>query len=62
MRVTVDPDICIGCTICTQICPEEYEMRGDKAAAITNPVPAGLQDKAKNAAEQCPVDAIKVEE
>lgn len=62
MGAIVDPDTCIGCGLCTQRCPEVFKMEGDKAVAYTNPVPDELEDACKQAAEECPVDAIKVEE
>lgn len=61
MKAIVDQDTCIGCTLCPQICPEVFKMDGDKAVAYTNPVPVGLEGKAKEAAEQCPTNAITVE-
>jgi ferredoxin len=36
-------------------------MEGDKAVGYKNPVPDALKDAAKDAAQQCPVSAIKVE-
>ena len=31
MRVRVDKSLCMGCGICTDICPEVFEMDGDLA-------------------------------
>lgn len=62
MNVFVDPDICIGCTLCTQICPEVFKMEQDKAVAYLNPVPAQVKDSCRKAAQDCPVDAIKISE
>ncbi|MDD4954863.1 MAG: ferredoxin [Candidatus Omnitrophica bacterium] len=61
MKAIVDQDICIGCTICTQVCPEVFMMEGDKAKAYTNPVPEALEATAMSAANQCPVNAIMIE-
>jgi len=61
MRAIVDPDSCIGCTLCTQVCPEVYAMEGDKAVAIKGDVPKDCENACKDAAEQCPVDAITIE-
>ncbi|MDO8663183.1 MAG: ferredoxin [Candidatus Omnitrophota bacterium] len=60
MKAIVDQDKCIGCTLCTQISPEVFRMEGDKAIAYTNPIPDGLIDACKDAASQCPVEAITV--
>ena len=61
MRAKVDPEICIGCELCVQLCPEVFKMAGDKAVAYTDPVPDKFADTCKQAAEQCPVTAITIE-
>ena len=33
MKACVDPDICIGCSLCVQTCPEVFKMETDKAVA-----------------------------
>jgi len=58
----VDKDICIGCGVCPGVCPEVFQMDDDgKAKAIESEIPENLVDSAKDAADQCPVDAITVE-
>lgn len=61
MKAWVDPDICIGCTLCTQICPEVFKMEGDKAVAFVEVVPKNVEDSCRQAVSDCPVTAIKVE-
>lgn len=61
MKVTVDEETCIGCEACVDICPEVFEMSGDKAIVKVNEVPADLIDSCKEAAENCPVEAIQIE-
>ena len=60
MKVKVDPDLCIGCSLCEQICSDFFSMEGDKAVAQDGEVPGNLQEKVKEAAGSCPVDAIVV--
>jgi len=60
MRAIVDPDICFGCTLCTQVCPGVFHMEGDKAKVYIDPVPPAMENDCRQAAEQCPVSAIKV--
>lgn len=60
MTATVDHQICIGCTLCTQICPAVFRMETDKAIVYENPVSGGNHGCARSAAEQCPVQAIAV--
>ena len=60
MKVAVDPDKCIGCTLCTQIAPEAFKMEGDKAIVLLSPVPDQYIDTCRQAVEQCPVEAISI--
>ncbi|OHD67927.1 MAG: ferredoxin [Spirochaetes bacterium RBG_16_49_21] len=61
MKAKVDPDTCTGCELCTQTCPEVFKMEGDVAVAYVNPVPKEYEDLAKQAADECPVEAISIE-
>lgn len=58
MRAKVDPDICTGCELCTQTCPEVFYMNGDIAETKDTDVPSDIQDSCRQAAEECPVEAI----
>jgi len=62
MKVTVDEETCIGCEACVDTCPEVFEMVGDKAKAKMENVPADLVKSCKEAAENCPVEAIQLED
>jgi ferredoxin len=62
MKVRVDHELCTGDEVCTQTCPEVFEMQGDKAVAKMEEVPKELEDCAKQGAESCPSEAIVVEE
>ena len=62
MRAKVDADVCTGCELCTQTCPEVYSMKGDVAVAIKGDVPAEYEDTCKQAADECPVEAITIED
>lgn len=61
MKARVDPDICIGCTLCAQTCPEVFRMEGDKAIAYVSIVHRDAEDTCKQAADECPVTAIIIE-
>jgi len=61
MKAAVDKDLCIGCELCTQTCPGVFKMEDGNAVAYTNPVPAADENKAKQAADECPVNCISIE-
>ena len=62
MNVSIDESGCIGCGLCTQGCPEVFEM-GDSGVAevIMEEVPENLEDSVQEAADSCPVEVITVE-
>lgn len=61
MKVTVDPDLCIGCGICEGIVPEVFSLLNEPyAEVLLDPVPEEYQDAAREAAEECPEEAIAV--
>lgn len=63
MRATVDGDLCIGCGLCAEICPEVFIMNDEAIAeVIADPVPAEAAEKAREAAASCPVEAITIDE
>ena len=62
MKAYVDHDTCIGCGVCPSVCPEVFEMKDDGLShVIVDEVPSDVEDKAKDAEESCPVNAITVE-
>ncbi len=61
MKAVVDKDLCTGCELCIQTCPDVFELEGDTASVKVDPVPSGSEDCAKQAADECPVEAIKIE-
>lgn len=59
MRYFVNEN-CIGCGLCTNICPEVFAMTDEGTAiASGNDVSAENLEKANEAAHSCPVDAIE---
>jgi ferredoxin len=62
MKGFVDKNICIGCGLCPTVCPEIFEMADNGLArASESEITDALVDSAKDAEEQCPVNAITVE-
>ena len=62
MKVKVDADLCTGCELCIDTCPEVFEMKDDVSVAKAEDVAADLEDDVREAAEDCPVEAIIIEE
>lgn len=61
MKAEVNHDLCIGCTLCTSICPEIFYMNDeDKADTLEPNVPKSLEKNAISARQSCPVEAITV--
>ena len=62
MKATVDPDLCTGCEVCVDTCPEVFEMNDDDlAVTIVDVVPADAEESAQEAADDCPAEAITIE-
>jgi ferredoxin len=62
MRAIVDEETCIGCGLCVETCPEVFEMNDDKAQVKGDEIPENARETCKEAAENCPVEAIQIEE
>lgn len=62
MKATIDQSGCIGCGVCSEICPEVFEISDDDLAdVIVDEIPAEAEGTAQEAAESCPVSVILVE-
>ena len=48
---------CIGCGSCVSICEKTFELRGNKAIVKKQPEKITCE---KDAADSCPVNAIKI--
>jgi len=62
MKAIVDEEECTGCGLCTETCPEVFDLSDDVASVIVDEVPEDAIDTCKQAAEECPVEAISIEE
>jgi ferredoxin len=61
MKATVDPDLCIGCGLCEETCPEVFRLGDDSIAhVIDDDPPAETYADIEEAAELCPTSAITV--
>ena len=57
-KITIDEKKCIGCGTCAAMCPSHFIMEGEKSKAVK----AEVEDLscAREAADACPVSAIKI--
>jgi ferredoxin len=63
MKAKVDVDSCIGCGLCAATCPEVFKLNEDDISeVIVDTVPPEAEAKCREAAENCPVQAITLEE
>lgn len=62
MKAEIDREGCISCGLCVETCPQVFRFADDgRAEVYTDPVPEEAEDTAKEAAEGCPTEVIKVE-
>ncbi|HEB29517.1 MAG TPA: ferredoxin [Spirochaetes bacterium] len=63
MKVSVDPDECTACGLCSDDVPDVFALDDDDEVVkvLQSDVPADLEDEVKQAAEDCPSEAIKLE-
>jgi ferredoxin len=64
MKVRVDPNICQGHTLCAMTAPNLFVLSDEDghASAVTEDVPAGQEELAREAARSCPEQAIVLSE
>lgn len=63
MKVFVDDDRCQGHLRCSLLVPEMFEAdEMGHASTTSDEVPAGLEDRVRQAAFNCPEKAIRVED
>ncbi|NMA92289.1 MAG: ferredoxin [Firmicutes bacterium] len=55
-------DECIFCGLCADLCPEIFQMGDEQAIVIVKEIPPEQEDCCREAAEECPTDAIEIRE
>ena len=62
MKAIVDRDLCTGCGLCVDTCPGVFEMDDAVAKVLVENVPEDAMATCREAEQNCPVEAIKIEE
>jgi ferredoxin len=63
MKVRVDQSLCSGCGLCEEVCPDVFEMGDDGIAKVkVEIVPPEAEELCHDAADQCPSQAINVDQ
>jgi ferredoxin len=63
MKVIVDQDLCIGCGNCAAICPAVFSVDQEtNTSVVIDPEGCDLADCCEAAEENCPVEAITLEQ
>lgn len=60
MKVTVDKDACTGCGLCSDTCPEVFEVSDSLAVVKVAEVPAQVAKTCREAVDNCPVECIMI--
>ena len=61
MKPVVDRDLCTGCALCEQMCPEIFRMAEDGLAYVVDEdPPVDAYGDVQGCVEMCPVAAISV--
>ena len=61
MKASVTED-CIACGLCVDTCPEVFEMGDQYAEVIVDEVPEDAEETCRQAADECPAEAIVLDE
>lgn len=53
---------CIGCGLCSEICPEVFEIGEEGVATVIGEITADSLEFVQDAATNCPIGCIEIEE
>jgi len=63
MKIVVDESECSACEVCSDTCPEVFEMNDEGTVSVLiNPVPGEHEEACQEAVDSCPTEAIAIEE
>lgn len=63
LRAVANRGACCGYGVCAEICPEVFRLdENGMVTLVTERVPAGLEDQAREAAAACPQSVLEIRE
>lgn len=62
MKVSIKEKECVGCGLCEDTCPKVFEVKDGVAHVLVASVPADCEEACRQAAEDCPVSVIVLED
>ena len=60
MKVNINQELCTGCGLCSDNCPDIFELGDETAKVKVEEVPENSVDCCRQAAEDCPTEAIRI--
>ena len=61
MKIAVDESLCSACEVCSDTCPEVFEMNDEGTVSVLiNPVPQEHEEACQEAVDGCPSEAITI--
>jgi ferredoxin len=63
MKARVDPDLCCGTGLCVETCSAVFKIGSEGVSTvIVDEVPTEVEQSCREAADNCPTNAISIEE
>lgn len=62
MKIHIDEDKCTGHGVCEGLAPDVFEIRGDLAYLLVEDVPESMRSIMQDSCDQCPVEALTIED
>lgn len=61
MKARVDEGKCVGCGLCAETCDAVFRMEDSIAKVTVDDIPEAVAESCKEAARDCPVEAIEID-
>ena len=62
MTANIDENLCMGCGLCAEVCPEVFLRNGETAIVGDSPFSPRSKADCRDMKEQCPTKAISIAE